>query len=408
MTEAAAEIRADAQVDVLVVGAGPVGLAFASALAAETARLGGTPLSVALIDRQAPGAALADPRALALAAGSRQILQALGAWQSLPATPIGETHVSQRGGFGRTLLAASDGGARAAAALGHVVRYGALTGALETALGGAYAGGASARRFAACTLAGSAAARDALRLTLADAGGAREIAARLVVHAEGESAAADTRVHDYGQCAIVAEVTPARAHGGRAWERFTGDGPLALLPLGADYSLVYTVRAGRVAALLGESDADFLARLRRDFGGRLDFRAIGRRAAFPLALRVRRQVVGERQVWIGAAAQTLHPVAGQGFNLGLRDAATLARALATRAAAGNRDPGDAAALAAWAASRRGDRYGTIAITDGLVRIFGSAPLAALRGAGLVAVDVFPPLRRALAQRMMFGGAAGSG
>jgi 2-octaprenyl-6-methoxyphenol hydroxylase len=317
----------------------------------------------------------------------------------LPATPIGEIHVSQRGGFGRTLLAATDGDT-----LGHVVRYGALVAALEAALARVYTADAQLLRCASCRVAAIDRAADTLRVTLADGGEKRRIGARLVVHAEGESAAADTRVHDYRQCAIVAEVTPARAHGGRAWERFTGEGPLALLPLGADFSLVYTVGAERVAALLAQSDAAFLARLRADFGGRLDFRSLGARAAFPLALRVRRHVVGEREAWIGAAAQTLHPVAGQGFNLGLRDAATLARQLATALADGGTDVGDAATLAAWARSRRCDRYGTIAITDGLVRAFASTPLAAWRGAGLAALDVCPPLRRALTRRMMFGAA----
>ena len=438
----AAEAAANApeRFDVAIVGAGPVGLALATALLAS-----GQPLRIALLDRRSAGAGRDDPRALALAAGSQQILQGLGAWPAAEATPIREIHVSQRGGFGRTLIDAADAARQGAAApaLGHVLRYGALLSSLEQALNAAARGaatGACLSRHAQTRLDAIASGTGGLTLSLRKGQGSGQIAATLVVHAEGVGGdeRADHWGRDYRQTAIVAEVTPSHAHGGRAWERFTADGPLALLPLGRELSLVYTTRSERAPALLALDDAAFLAMLRADFGGRVNFAAISARAAFPLALRVRRQTAGERQVWIGAAAQNLHPVAGQGFNLGLRDAWVLAdeiaRTFAARSAAtlGARfgttsgaafragqpransagiapaDAGSADAIAACLAAyphrRRGDRLGTIAFTDGLLRVFGSTlpASAAVRGAALLALDLLPALRRPLARRFAHG------
>lgn len=417
--------------DVAIVGAGPVGLALATALLAS-----GAPLRIVLLDRRSTGAGRDDPRALALAAGSQQILQRLGAWPAAEATPIREIHVSQRGGFGRTLIDADDAarhdGATSAQALGQVLRYGALVAALEQALSAACAkaaqdpDGASLCRHTQTRLSALAVGADTVMLSLHNAQRNWTIEAALVVHAEGAADGEDREYwgRDYRQVAIVAEVTPKGAHGGRAWERFTADGPLALLPLGRELSLVYTTRRERAAALLALDDADFLAMLRADFGGRLDFAAISTRSAFPLALRARRQTVGERQVWIGAAAQNLHPVAGQGFNLGLRDASALADEIAgifsarpPAAAASSGESADeaaartsgtsaevAACLASYHRRRRGDRLGTIAFTDGLLRVFGLTmpAAAAVRGAALLALDLLPLLRRPLARRLAHG------
>ncbi|WP_338052616.1 FAD-dependent monooxygenase [Rhodocyclus purpureus] len=391
--------------DLAIVGAGPVGLALTNALVGA-----GVALRIALIDRRAAGAGRDDPRALALAEGSRRILAALGAWEAASATPIRDIHVSQRGGFGRTLIEGSDVAAEGQAALGHVLRYGALLAALEQALVQAQSltGAARVTRFAETTVAALAEERDQITLTLATGGEPKRIAARLVVHAEGSAADATAWLtRDYRQSAIVAEVTPARAHQGRAWERFTADGPLALLPLGSDYSLVYTTSNGRLPELLELDDAAFLALLRADFGTRLDFAAIGPRSAWPLALRARKTLSVPRQVWIGASAQTLHPVTGQGFNLGLRDALTLATVIgnAVRSVTQQRiDVGAGALLADYRRQRRGDRLGTIAFTDGLIRVFGSTlpGMSALRGIGLLALDVLPALRAPLARRLAHG------
>jgi 2-polyprenyl-6-methoxyphenol hydroxylase-like FAD-dependent oxidoreductase len=149
-----------------------------------------------------------------------------------------------------------------------------------------------------------------------------------------------TSACDYRQHAVVAEVRPVPAHAHRAWERFTPDGPLALLPLAQDYSVVFTVPPDKADAT-ADLDEDLSRRPARQFGGRLDFVASGPRASFPLALRVRQQLSAPRQVWIGNAAQSLHPVSGQGFNLGLRDAWELAEALLANAGgdAGSCHPG---------------------------------------------------------------------
>ncbi|MCB1932153.1 MAG: FAD-dependent monooxygenase [Candidatus Accumulibacter sp.] len=374
-------------VDVAIVGAGPVGMSLALALADGRHR-------VLLLDNRQRHAGASDPRALALAHGTRQILERLGAWNAGAATSIDSIHISQRGGFGRTLIDSREHGIDA---LGYVMRYRDLLAALDAAI-------EPVQRMYDCRVGRVTADSDAAEITLSGDGAPQRVVASLVVHAEGSTAGdPDVRVCDYRQHAVVAEVRPLPGHGHRAWERFTPDGPLALLPLGDDYSLVFTVPPEKAAALLDLDESGFLAALRKQFGRRLDFVASGPRASFPLALRVRQHLVGTRQAWIGNAAQSLHPVSGQGFNLGLRDAWELASALL----ASDGEAGDGRTLAAYAAGRELDRKASIAFTDGIVRIFGNdlAPLRAARGAGLLALDLVPPLRHFVARRMIWGARA---
>lgn len=374
--------------DVVIVGAGPVGMTLALALADG-------PLRVLLIDRRARGAWADDPRALALAHGTRQLLERLRAWNAAAGTPIHEIHVSQRGGFGRTLI---DRREYAIPALGYVMRYRDLAAALDARID-------AAQLLDNCAVTGIDTDSAGAILDVTRNGRAQRIAARLVVHAEGTPLADPAvKVHDYRQHAILAEVRPAPAHGQRAWERFTPDGPLALLPLGQDYSVVFTVPPEKAAQLLELDDAGFLAALRGQFGQRLDFVACGPRSGYPLALRLRPQLTQQRQVWIGNSAQTLHPVSGQGFNLGLRDAWELAETLHAHA---NGDPGNAAILAAYARGRQLDRRGSTAFTDGIVRLFSNdlPPLRCVRGLGLLALDLYPPLRHFVAKRMIWGARA---
>jgi 2-octaprenyl-6-methoxyphenol hydroxylase len=379
--------------DIVILGAGPVGITLALALAGGTQR-------IVLLEQRPRGAAAGDPRALALAQGTRQLLERLGAWNSAAATPINSIHVSQRGGFGRTVLDRAD---YALPALGYVMRYRDLVAALSSALT-ATPNAPGLEWIDDCTVNRLITGQEGAVLTLTRQGETRRIHTRLVVHAEG-SALADpnVKVRDYHQHAVLAEVRPVPSHGHRAWERFTPEGPLALLPLGTDYSVVLTVPPERAAQLLQLDDAGFLAALRVQFGERLDFVATGPRASFPLALRTRAQLVQQRQVWIGNSAQTLHPVSGQGFNLGLRDAWELAETLLAHAG----DPGDPAPLAAYARGRRLDRLGSMAFTDGIVRFFSNdlPPLRWLRGAGLLALDLAPPLRHFVARRMIWGARA---
>ncbi|MBL8423161.1 MAG: FAD-dependent monooxygenase [Candidatus Accumulibacter phosphatis] len=376
------------RVDIAIIGAGPVGMTLALALA-------GGPYSVMLIDSRRRGAWETDPRALALSHGSRQLLEHLGAWNAGAGTPIRSIHVSQRTGFGRTVIDADD---YDLPALGYVMRYRELAATLDARIDPAHL-------LNECAMIGLTTGGEAAEIRLAGDGVEHCVAAQLVVHAEGTPGdEADVRVSDYRQHAVVAEVRPVPGHAHRAWERFTPEGPLALLPLGQDYSVVFTVPPDKARQLLALDEPPFLAALRVQFGGRLDFVASGARASFPLALRVRRQVSASRQVWIGNAAQSLHPVSGQGFNLGLRDAWELAEALLGETGG---DAGAAGTLASYARGRRLDRQGSMAFTDGIVRLFSNdlAPLRCARGLGLQALDLFPPLRHFVARRMIWGARA---
>lgn len=240
-------------------------------------------------------------------------------------------------------------------------------------------------------------------VTLQRQGEVLRLGARLLVHAEGtpyDDPAVSVR--DYRQHAVLAEVRTREPHGRQAWERFTADGPLALLPLEDGYAIVFTVPPAKADWLMGLDDEAFVAALQSQFGNRLTFTGAGPRARFPLALRLRQETVAQREVWVGNTAQTLHPVSGQGFNLGLRDAWELASLLAP-----SPDPGASATLRAYARGRRTDRQGSALFTDGIVRLFSNdiAPLRLARGLGLLALDLFPPARHFVAKRMIWGARA---
>ncbi len=375
-------------VDILIVGAGPVGMTLHLALAA-----GGQPSL--LIDRRPPADLQTDPRALALSHGARELLEQIASWPARAATPIETIHVSQKGGFGRTLIDRDD---YALPALGYVVRYRDLAAALAANL-------AAGSLLAETEILGIDADDDGATVSLRQAGRQRTIRCRLLVHAEGTPGDDPAvSVSDYDQHAVICEVTPVLAngagHGRRAWERFTPDGPLALLPLGEEYAIVFTLPPAKADAVMAMDDAAFSAALQAQFGRRMRFARPGPRSRFPLALRLRDTLVKGCEVWIGNTAQTLHPVSGQGFNLGLRDAWQLCEILL-------RNGIDAASLRDYAASRRLDRRGGALFTDRIVRAFSNdcAPLQVARGLGLLALDVFPPARHFVAKRMIWGARA---
>lgn len=370
--------------DVLIAGGGPVGAAVALGL-------GGSGLDVALVEPDAQPAAGFRP--IALSHGSRQILERLGLFGELATTAIETIHVSQAGGFGRTVIRREDHGVPA---LGYVCDAGALAALLAEA---------TRPERVAGQVAGWRAEDDAIRAVIDTGSGRREIGARLLVLADGTRIAGDDlAMRDYGQTAIVAQVRTEIVRRGVAWERFTDDGPLALLPY-ADgaAALVWTVRSGEAARLLDASGERFLASLGARFGHRLGrFIAAGPRTSVPLRLVFRRSsIAGPRAVAVGNAAQTLHPVAGQGLNLGLRDAIELAALIRRTAAAAL---GGEAFLAEYRLRRRLDRLAVIGVTNFLAGVFASPnpPLRAARGLGLVALDLVPPARRLFARRMMLG------
>lgn len=392
------------RVDVLIAGGGPVGATLALAL-----RESG--LAVTLAEpRDAPTRVF---RPLALSEGSRIALATLGVFDRIPATPIETIHVSQSGGFGRAVMQAAEHGLPA---LGYVADAAAIGAVLADALRHeARSEARIAGRVAAWRADAAVPGGVCVRIEAPE--GAREVAARLLVLADGGGHGGDDlALRDYGQTALVAVVHTETIRRHTAFERFTPGGPLALLPFAARaavapgdapvhdaYALVWTLATHDAERLANAGDAVFLGELGERFGRRLGrFAGVGPRVAHPLRLWFRRSsVVAPRVVAIGNAAQALHPVAGQGLNLGLRDAVELAAAArrAARSALGNGE-----FLAAFAAARRIDRYATIGVTDALVRLFGAdwAPLRIARGIGLAALDALPPARRELARRMMLG------
>ncbi|MBN3747160.1 UbiH/UbiF/VisC/COQ6 family ubiquinone biosynthesis hydroxylase [Burkholderia sp. Se-20373] len=380
--------------DLAIVGAGPVGLALAGWLARRSAT---QHASIALIDAREPAASANDPRAIAVSHGSRVLLDTL-AWPA-DATPIEHIHVSQRGHFGRTLI---DRDEHDVAALGYVVRYGSLVQALAGAVRGT-----RVDWLTSTTARTPQQDADGVTLTLDGPQGERTLRARVVINAEGglfheQQADAGRHRRDYGQTALVGTVTVSAPRPNVAWERFTHEGPLALLPLGgprqAEYALVWCCTPDEAVRRAALPDDAFLRELGSAFGERMGaFVAIAGRASFPLGLTAAQTLVNGRVAIVGNAAQTLHPVAGQGLNLGLRDAHTLVDTLSAQGF-------EATALATFNARRALDRRFTIGATDTLARLFtiDSGPLPLLRGAALTALEFVPSLKKVIARQMMFG------
>lgn len=369
---------------VAIVGGGLAGMALALALQ----RRG---VAAQIHEARQRTGILDDRRILALSYGSRQILEWLGAWPSISCTPIETIFVSQQGGLGRTRLTAQEQGVPA---LGYVAAASSVGAALDAAVAKAQIAFHEHSRVEQVNCAAG-------QVTLQCGG--MPVVAQLVVYAEGAIAPDTTAVvRDYGQDAVICSVStdPYLRH--VAFERFTPQGPLALLPYAGRLAVVYTCPAEPAAVLASLSDEAFLANLQAHFGSRLKFIDVSPRHVFPLSLRYRKSPVGLRSVWLGNAAQTVHPVAGQGFNLALRDVWELARTLAHA-----EDPGAAQLLSRYAAARRIDRRGVIGFTDTLVRLFSNQHplLRHARGLGLLALDLLPPLRGFIARRMLYGARA---
>ena len=373
--------------DIVIVGGGPVGSALALALRDSGLR------TVLLEARAAVGG---DARPLALSYGSRLILERLGVWSALTATatPIRTIHVSQRGGFGRVSLAAAEAGLPE---LGYVVDYGRLAQVLTEAAA------ATAVQCRTGAKVGAWQGGDPARVDYAWRDGQHVLEAALIAMADGGAAGAASGAEsvDYRQCAVTARVVSEHPHNNKAYERFTPQGPLALLPDGDGWALVWTTTPERARQLCIAEPADFLAELRTAFGGRAgNFTQVSGRASYPLQRR-RAPPAADHIVLIGNAAQTLHPVAGQGFNLGLRDAWELAEHIIARQAA---TLGSRVWLDGYLARRKADRRGGIGFTHALVELFSNdlPPLRLARGTGLALLGCMPPLKNFLIRRMTFG------
>lgn len=385
------------EVDLAIVGGGLVGASLALALRA-------TDLRVALIEGVAPDAASQpsfDDRTTALGNGTRRVFESLGVWSAMAneAAPIRQIHVSDAGRAGFARLEARE---HDIDAFGYVITNRSMGRALNAAL--AEHVSLERRMPARCT----AVAFGEEGVVLNTEPGEQPLRARLVVAADGanslvrSAAGLEASVEDYQQVAIVAHVASSRAADGTAYERFTPTGPFAVLPLhNGHYGIVWTLSPSAAEEVLALSDADYLARLQTAFGWRIGrLLRVGRRQAYPLRLTRAAAVTAERCVLIGNAAQALHPVAGQGFNLGLRDAVTLAELLtdAKRDDDGV-DIGSAAVLAEFARRRSADREGIIDFTDRLVKLFGDqrpgVPL--LRDIGLLLFDLSPTAKQAMSR-----------
>jgi 2-octaprenyl-6-methoxyphenol hydroxylase len=413
--------------DVVIAGGGLVGAALALALA----RL---PLRIALVEARrppatAPGAppsADDDPRCTAFAAGSVRILETLGVWERVAhaAVPIRTIHVSDRGQWGATRLRCEDHGVDA---LGYVLENAVLANTLWSLLGqlprtGDFRSGETGTApgdgragLTVCAPASVVAAtcqEGCARLRVRGVDGAEQsLTAGLLVVADGARSGLRDMLgiacqeRPYRQHAIIANVTPARFHEHVAYERFTSSGPLAVLPMQAGRcNLVWTVWQDEVGALMALDDVDFLAALQSRFGyraGRL--LRVSRRSAYPLSLtHTQESALPPRCVLLGNAATGVHPVAGQGLNLALRDVARLADCVADALTAGVLDTGDPRLIGALTSWRRDDHRRIVSFTDGLIRLFTqpSAVLGGARGLGLVALDLLPAARASLARQAM--------
>ncbi len=390
--------------DVLVIGGGLVGASLAIALE-------GLGLGVGLVDTSADGAlpAVFDQRNLSLADASVNALTALGVLPLLraPTGPIRRIHASRRGDLGRVVLDAAEQGQEA---FGQVVVARDLGEALEARLA-QLPGLVRHRPCRFVTLPHMAADAGERRVVLERDGSSLTLGARLVVAADGSRSAVRAALainadeHDYRQTLLVARLRTARPPDGTAYERLCDDGPTALLPRGdRHYGMVHAVAVEDADAVRALDDAAFIARVQQAFGWRAGrMLSVGERSAYPAFSLTARTTVAPRAVLVGNAAQTLHPIGAQGFNLGLRDAMTLADVLAPCIGAADVDPGDAARLARHVALRREDREQTVALSHGLARL-GSSPgalLSPLRSLGLLALAADPGLRARLA-----GGAMG--
>ena len=393
----------DRQYDIVIAGGGMIGASLALALSP----LG---LRVAVVEAVARGETRQpsfDDRSTALSRSTQRMFEAMGLWDDVisAATPIRRIHVSDRGRFGFSHIDAAQQGVDA---LGYVVINRVLGEVLQSALARAETVDVLCpARVVDIDIGG-----DAATARIETGGGdEQELDCQLLVAADGANSMLRPMLGicatktDYGQHAIIGNLLPEKPLDNCAYERFTDSGPLALLPVANDRAgfvwIVPSDDAGRVLAL---DDAAFLGELQAAFGYRLGrLSRVGKRAAYPLALSKALRLTAERAVLVGNSAHGLHPVAAQGFNLGMRDVAALCDCIAdARGANPSADLGDPDLLARYAQWRRSDQGKLVRLTDGIVRLFGSSspPLRAVRNLGMLGFDLVPGVRSVFAKHMM--------
>ncbi len=400
---------AHADYDILIVGGGMVGASLAVALSQAQ----DTRLRIAVVESTPFDSAQQpsfDARTVALSDSSKVIFQTLGLWDEMRAlgvTPIERIHVSDRGHIGSTHLDCREQGV---AALGYVVETRVIGEVLTAHINKCE----NIDLICPARVENVELAADTATVTIKSHEQMERLQAKLVIGADGgesrlrELAGIKTLNLNYGQSALIANVACDRPHRHIAYERFTDSGPMALLPSsdneGRDnlYALVWTAKPEQAKGIAALDDTEFLQRLQDRFGRRAGrFIRVGSRHLYPLKFLQAREPVRARLAIIGNAAHSLHPVSGQGFNLGLRDVAVLAQQIVDAERRGE-DPGRLENLQAYARWRRRDQWQTALSTDSLVRIFSNdfPPLALARNLGLLALDVLPPLKKRLARHAM--------
>ena len=380
--------------DLIIVGGGMVGASLSQALK-------NSPLNIALVEAfsiktdQQPSY---DDRGIALSYGSQRIFDTMGLWSQLApfATAIDQIHVSDQGHFGVTRLTAQQEGVPA---LGQVI----LARAMGQVFNHVMQQQENLTIYCPAKVKHLQHSEQYVTVTLDDE---QQLTASLIVAADGARStirqllALTATEYNYDQTAITANISTERPHQGRAFERFTQYGPIALLPMSDNRSsLIWTVKTGAETDILALADNDFLAKLQDEFGYRLgQFTHVGQRSSFPLVLTRTDQPVQDRVVFIGNAAHNLHPIAGQGFNLGLRDVATLADILMSD----YQDCGDPRLLHDYQVWQQSDQDTVINVTDALVRWFSNNNklIGHARSASLALLDILPFAKSNLARKSM--------
>jgi len=389
------------QYDIAIIGGGMVGASLACAL-------GNQPLKIAMIEahayQQRDTPPSYDDRAIALSYGTSQIFRSLGIWEQLlpKVTPIKHIHVSDRGHWGFTHI---DHQQEHVEALGYVI----TARELGKTLYGQLPSYANVTVISPAQLTDLVSDDEWVQLTVKNSDATTQINCKLIIAADGGNSSVrnilniDAKHFDYQQTAITANVSTELPHNNVAYERFTAQGPIAILPVSDRHcSLVWTRHTDKVQPLLELTDDAFLQQLQQEFGHRLGrFTQVGKRNNYPLQLIKASSQVQKRIALIGNAAHTIHPIAGQGFNLGIRDVAALAQIIVDEHRA-HRDIGLLGCLQVYEQWRQQDQRRIIGFTDNLVKLFSSrfAPLVLARNIGLVTTDVVAPIKHFLAEHTM--------